>query len=431
MTLFKKKSKNKLCVIGLDGVPYRMAAGLAASGVMPALAGIIKRGFLRPMKASLPEISAVSWTNFMTGRNSGSHGIFGFIDFKPGSRSTRFPNFLDVKTETFWDELSRRGKKSIVLNQPATYPARPIDGSLVSGFVALDIEKSVYPLSLLPYLKKIGYATDIDIPACRQDRNLLRNQLEETTDGIEKLVLKLWPEDWDYFEAVITGTDRIHHFLWTAYEDQSHPQHGMFLDYYRRVDRFIATVAGAYEKMTGNLDGLFLLSDHGFTGIVQEVNLNAWLRDNGYLVFPPDAGESLENVSTETRAFGLDPNRIYINLKDKFPGGTVGKEERDMLVGEISENLLGLEYQGRKIIRRVFRAEEIYDGPLGAAGPDLVVLSEPGFDLKGSLKKRELFGRTDLEGMHTWDDAFFLSSFEIPGELTIENLAAIFLERLK
>ncbi len=433
MPLFKKKAKNRVCVIGLDGVPFGMVTDLAAKGVMPAMARLIDNGSLRSMKASLPEISSVSWTDFMTGRNSGSHGVFGFTDFRPGEYKTRFPNFSDMRTPTFWDELGRRGKKSIVLNQPATYPARRIegDGTLVSGFVAIELARSVQPTSLLPFLNKIGYATDIDIPECRRNHGLLGPELTRTTEALEKLVMKLWPEDWSYFEAVITGTDRIHHFLWSAYEDGSHPFHAMFIDYYRRVDRFIAAVSGAFERTTGSLDGLFLLSDHGFTGIVQEVYLNAWLEENGYLMFPEGAPAGLENIAPGTKAFALDPSRIYLNLEGKFPRGTVSPAERGPLAAEIAGKLLGLEYQGRRIIRHVFRAEEIYDAQLAPAGPDLVVVPEPGFDLKGSLKKSGVFGRTDLEGMHTWDNAFFLGPHEIQGDLAIKDLAAIFLERLK
>ncbi len=431
MALFRKKARKRVCVIGLDGVPYRMAAGLAAGGVMPALARLIEKGSLRAMKASLPEISSVSWTDFMTGLDSGSHGIFGFTDFRPGEYKTRFPNYSDVQAPVFWDELGRRGMKSIVLNQPATYPARRIEGALVSGFVAIELERSVQPPNLLPYLRKIGYATDIDIPECRRDHGLLGPELARTTDALETLAMKLWPEDWSYFEAVITGTDRIHHFLWSAYENADHPQHAMFLDYYRRVDRFIGTLADAYEKLTGGLDGLFLLSDHGFTGIVQEVYLNTWLEENGYLFFPEGAPAGLENIAPGSRAFALDPSRIYLNLEGRFPRGTVKAGERAALAGEIADKLLRLEYEGRRIIRRVFRSGEIYHGDLASSGPDLVVVPEPGFDLKGSLKKGRLFGRTDLEGMHTWDDAFFLSPGGISGDLAIKDLAAIFLERLK
>src|SRR4030042_591172 len=147
MALFQKKKKTRACVIGLDGVPYSLVLELTERGITPSLADLLKTGHLHRMKASLPEISAVSWTDFMTGSDSGRHGIFGFTDLKPGSYALRFPNFLDVKKETLWDILGKTGKRSIVLNQPSTYPARPLNGAMVSGFVAIDVAKAVYPLS--------------------------------------------------------------------------------------------------------------------------------------------------------------------------------------------------------------------------------------------------------------------------------------------
>src|SRR5512139_460409 len=169
MALFQKKKKTRSCVIGLDGVPYSLVLEMADRGRMPALAGLLKEGHLHRMKASLPEISAVSWTDFMTGADSGSHGIFGFTDLKPASYSLRFPNFLDVKRETLWDVLGKKGKRSIILNQPSTYPAKPLNGVLVSGFVALDLAKAVYPLSQKALLERIGYQIDIDSLKSRQD----------------------------------------------------------------------------------------------------------------------------------------------------------------------------------------------------------------------------------------------------------------------
>ena len=94
-------------------------------------------------------------------------------------------------------------------------------------------------------------------------------------------------------------------------------------------------------------------------------------------------------------------------------------------MAELEDRLTRLEHEGRKVVRRVFRASEIYSGPLVARGPDLVVLSEPGFDLKGSVKKKEVFGRTNLEGMHTWDDAFFWSNRPAGEDLAIRDLSGI------
>jgi predicted AlkP superfamily phosphohydrolase/phosphomutase len=61
MPIFKKsKSKKKICVIGLDGVPYSLLSELAKTGLMSTIARLIDSGHLHQMKASLPEISAVS-----------------------------------------------------------------------------------------------------------------------------------------------------------------------------------------------------------------------------------------------------------------------------------------------------------------------------------------------------------------------------------
>ena len=429
MSIFKKIKRNRACVIGLDGVPFTMLKDLAGRGVMPATARLIESGRLHRMKASLPEISSVSWTDFMTGTNSGTHGIFGFTDFKPGSYAIRFPNFGDVRAETIWDTLGARGKRSIVINQPSTYPARRIEGVLVSGFVALDMAKAVYPPVHRAALERAGYQIDIDTIKARGDTEFLWQELDRTMTGRQRALDLFWKEPWDYFEFVVTGTDRLHHFLWNAYADESHPGHSRFLDYYRRVDGVVAAIVEAFRKLTGSDEGLHIMSDHGFCGIVQEVYLNAWLEREGYLEFGSASPRGFEEiVGPGTKAFALDPNRIYLNRTGRFPAGSVPPGEAEDIKTEISARIAGLEYEGRKVVRKVFRAEDVYRGPLAGQGPDLIVLGENGFDMKGSLKKKEVFGRTELQGMHTWDDALFWAASEAGEDLAISDLAKIILK---
>lgn len=76
----------------------------------------------------------------------------------------------------------------------------------------------------------------------------------------------------------------------------------------------------------------------------------------------------------------------------------------------------------------VFMAEDVYSGPYASKGPDLIALGEHGFDMKGSVKKKEVFGRSDLQGMHTWDDALFLADSEAGKDLAIQDLAGIILK---
>lgn len=427
MAFLKKKKKNRVCVIGLDGVPYSLLLELSQKGIMPATGRIIDSGHLHQLKASLPEISAVSWTNFMTGTNPATHGIFGFTDLKPNSYQLRFPNFLDLKKETFWDTLGERKKKCIIINQPSTYPARKINGVLISGFVAIELAKAVYPHSCKASLEQLGYQIDIDTLKSRENHSLLWEELDKTLEGRQKAWNHFWREDWDYFEFVITGTDRLQHFLWTAYEDENHPYHQKFLDYYAKIDRIIEKIINSFRKLADD-EGLYLLSDHGFTKIEQEVYLNTWLMNNGYLKFENSSPENLTDISESSKAFALDPNRIYLNLKEKFPKGGVDPSEKKPLKEEIRDGLEKLEYQGKNVVKKIHDTDEIYSGPYLVEGPDLIVLSEYGFDMKGSIKKKEIFGKTDLQGMHTWDDAFFWANHNCGQDLSISDLAEIIMK---
>jgi predicted AlkP superfamily phosphohydrolase/phosphomutase len=259
---------------------------------------------------------------------------------------------------------------------------------------------------------------------------LFWTNLEKTTDGLERALDHFWKEDWDFFEFVITGTDRLHHFLWNAYADDTHPYHARFLDYYRRVDGIIGRLVLSFRHLTGGDSGLYLLSDHGFCQIEQEVYLNAWLLKEGYLRFAGEVPKGLEDIADGSLAFALDPSRIYLNLKGRFPKGTVDEGGRKELKADIVRRLEQLEFGGRRVIRRVFDANDVYSGPGSSSGPDLLVVSEPGFDLKGSVNKTEIFGRTNLEGMHTWDDAFFWSEKKAEGDLKISRLSSNILSHL-
>jgi len=427
MGLFKKTNKNKVCVIGLDGVPNTLLRNLADQGVMPFFKSLIDTGSLHSMKASLPEISSVSWTDFMTGANSGSHGIFGFTDLKENSYDMRFPNYNDVKAETLWDRLGHKKKKSIIINQPATYPARKINGVLISGFVAIELGKAVFPITYKKTLEQMGYEIDIDTFKSRDNHELLWKELYSTLSGRKKAFQLLWEEDWDYFEFVITGTDRLQHFLWNAYEDTGHVYHQNFLDYYSRIDELVREIATAYEKNTDGYEGLYLLSDHGFTGIEQEVYLNAWLEKENYLSFETREPKNLGEISEKATAFNMDPNRIYLHTKDRYPKGAVAPSDKPALKKELQEKLQTLEYNGRKVVKKVFDTDEVYSGPLTEKGPDLIVISEHGYDIKGSIKKKDIFGRTNLQGMHTWDNAFFWALKDHGSNLAISDLAKIIL----
>ncbi len=112
-------------MIGLDGTPASYLRRRISEGALPNLAALARDGSLLSARAPLPPISSVSWASASTGTNPGRHGVFGFVERKPGSWEITFTNVHTIREPTVWDLAARAGKRSIVVNVPGTYPAQP------------------------------------------------------------------------------------------------------------------------------------------------------------------------------------------------------------------------------------------------------------------------------------------------------------------
>ena len=85
MRLFRSaKTPPRLFILGLDGSPLPLLQRLMRAGDLPNLARVFERGSSVEMNSSLPDVSAVAWTSVNTGMNPAKHGIYGFVDRKPG-----------------------------------------------------------------------------------------------------------------------------------------------------------------------------------------------------------------------------------------------------------------------------------------------------------------------------------------------------------
>lgn len=427
---FKKaKPKPRVAVIGLDGVGAPLIEALTDRGVMPRMAALRRAGTVARMTSSIPTISSVSWSGFMTGTNPGRHGIYGFTDVKRDSYAVYFPNYRHVQGATIWDVLGAAGKRSIVLNIPNTYPAKDINGVLVSGFVAVNIERAVTPASVLPVLKSQGYKIDVDYVNANERPDAFFKDLFDTLAARRRTLAHfLREEDWDCFIGVITETDRLHHYFWNAYADSASPLHQRFLDFYAAVDAAIGELVDALPDRTP----LFIVADHGHTLIETEFYPNVWLRQQGLLQFKTATPKSVADLDPSSQAFILDPGRIYLNLKGRFANGVVepGAEAKELLA-RIAEGLGAIEYPGpavdgvRRPVKQVFGRDEIYKGPMLEHAPDAVLHFHNGFDIKGAVARDELFGRSALTGMHTYDDSlFYVNRPSVPAfDLAITDIA--------
>jgi len=391
----------KIVIIGLDGVPFELIKDFSDKGVMPNTSQIIQEGDLRCMSSSLPEVSSVAWSSIITGKNPAEHGIFGFTELYPNTYQIRFPNFLDLKERPFWERVK---ENSIIINLPATYPVREMRGVHISGFVSIDLERSVYPKELIPKLKEFGYQLDVDSEKAHHSLDLFLEDLDKTLEARIKTYRYLWESyKWGIFMLVFTGTDRLMHFLWSAYEDENHKYHQQFLDHFRKIDEVIGQI---HNRLDSN-DLLIILSDHGFEGLDKDIYINYLLRKEGFLKFE-DTQPEWRNISSESLAFALDPARIYLNLKGNYPKGKLSKEDKEIVLRDLEGLFSSLEVEGKRVIKSIYRKEEIYKGPFLESAPDLVLVGEKGFNLKANIKAKNLSDRGVFTGKHTQDNAFIL-----------------------
>ncbi|MCI0453202.1 MAG: alkaline phosphatase family protein, partial [Candidatus Latescibacteria bacterium] len=292
---------------------------------------------------------------------------------------------------------------------------------------------SVFPARYLRTVRDLDYRIDLDLEEVRERPDLLFPRLHELLRVRERLMDVLWNEEkWNLMQVVVTGTDRLHHFLFDAYEDEAHPYHGAFLDYYRAVDAFVGRV---FDRFFADPEakGFFVLSDHGFCRTRHEVNINAVLAKHGFLAFTSPAA-SIDALSEGATAFALDPARIYLHKRGKYPHGGVGSDREAALLSDLADIFSTLAHDGERIARHVFHGRDVYSGPETRHGPDLLLVPTPGFDLKGRVGSTDVVVPRRLQGMHTWEDAFLATTRAdlLPREraLTLIDVPRMILESL-
>jgi len=437
------KPKPKLIVLSIDGVPIDLLKRLIQEGVMPKLAELASHFGIRSMRSVHPTVSCVAWAGYSTGMNPGKHGIYGFIDRRPNSYDLILPNASTLAADNIWQILSRAGMRVFGMNVPSTYPPKEVNGILIGGFLAPSLEKVVYPSQESEYLSSIDYRIDSDAQLARRDKRAMLKDLDITlARRMEAMFYYLQKDNWNFFHTHIMGTDRINHFLWQKMEKGDPAFSQGFRDYYARIDQVVGKLL---EQLDDNTP-LLIFSDHGFCTLKQEVQLSRYLVQTGWTVPAETIKHPLSIEPNKSRAYCLIPGRIYINLQGREPGGIVPLEEYQQAREQLTADLLKLHDPdtGSKVIRKVIPKEDIYwpsthQGPLGLTpmhvathdgtfgrAADLIAIPFDGYDLKLGLAGEAVFQRTQLEGMHTYHDAFVIAR---QVDLPEENLEIMMMTR--
>jgi predicted AlkP superfamily phosphohydrolase/phosphomutase len=392
-----KTKKKKVVVVGLDGVPHSFIQKMLQGGELSNFRSLLAEGSMAKMRSTIPCVSSVAWSSYMTGRNPGKHNIYGFVDRDPKSLDIYIPTSKNMGCQTLWESLGQQGKRVLVINVPLTYPPRPVNGILIGCFLCINIDKVSYPREISQTLKRMGYRIDADARQARENEAAFLEDLHETLRKRVEIGLHLYEkEEWDFFQLHLMETDRMNHFFWDGWAEVSSPHRDVFFKFYREVDKALGEIVRKVDPESE----LIVLSDHGFCSIQKEVNLNTWLKEKGWLKFEGEASQDLKAIHPSSRAYSLLPGRIYFFNEDE--------SEQKRLEKEVISSLLELRdsSSGSNMIRKVWRREEIYQGSYERNGPDLVAVPQPGYDLKGNFSARELSVESEMKGMHTDDDAF-------------------------
>jgi predicted AlkP superfamily phosphohydrolase/phosphomutase len=406
--LKKKRPRRRVALIGLDGVSYDQIIDLSNNGHIPNIAKLMEEGSLSKMKTSSPPISPVSWTSCITGVNPASHGMFGYMDRRRESYGIYFPNALQIVSPQIWDYVTFANKSTVAVNVPQTYPAKEINGVMISGFVSLDFKKAVFPNQLCPALEQIDYRIDVDFNEDPMDRNIIYEELlymlKKRRETFNYLMDRV---DWNLFVGVISGTGRINRYLWNDYADLSSEWNADFIYYFKKVDDLV----GDLSDKTADDTEFILISDHATAASKGAFYLNTWFRNEGLLKMKSDGKVTFDDIDpTGTKVFALDSGRIYINLKGVMPDGCVEPgDEYNNLRESLIEGLLTLKDESTRmpIIKAISRKEDLYQGSLLKRAPDLVLEAVPGYELSSDIDQDCLLGKNKYEGVPTSQDAFF------------------------
>jgi predicted AlkP superfamily phosphohydrolase/phosphomutase len=376
----------KVFVIGLDCAAPELVFD-AWRDDLPNLARLMAEGSFGELQSITPPITVPAWMSMMTSKDPGTLGIYGFRN--RGSHAygdQKTANSTWVKEDTVWDILSRQGKQVVVVGVPATYPPKPVNGSLVGCFLTPTIKSQyTYPAQLKDEIAAVVGEYQVDVPNFRtEDRDDLMRQIYEMTDKRFTLVKHLMKtKPWDFFIFVEMGTDRLHHAMWQFWDKQhfhyqpGNPYEDTMRQYYIHLDRLIGDLLAELDGQTAVL----VVSDHGAKRIDGGICFNEWLIREGYLVLKskPEGVVPLDKCEVDwarTTAWGDGGyyGRLFVNVRGREPQGIVAPEDYERVRAELTAKLEALtDHQGRHIGTRVYKPEQIYQTVRGVA-PDLIVI---------------------------------------------------------
>jgi predicted AlkP superfamily phosphohydrolase/phosphomutase len=221
--------------------------------------------------------------------------------------------------------------------------------------------------------------------------------------------------------CVFDTSDRVQHMFYRYFHPSlvGHTHAGVIERMYRDMDRLVGDTLPYVDADTA----FFVLSDHGFCSFRRGVNVNSWLRRNGYLAVQDDreeGGEYFDGIDwSRTRAYTFGLGGLYLNLRGREAGGIVDPEDAPKLKAELIAKLTGLrdEETGDVAIQRVYATSAIYHGPYLDAAPDMIVGYSRGYRTSWDAALGKATARVFEDNLKAWSGDHCVDPSLVPGVL--------------
>ncbi|MEK7773499.1 MAG: alkaline phosphatase family protein [Deltaproteobacteria bacterium] len=458
-------AKTRTLVVGWDGATFDIIKPLVDRGLMPNVAGLMRRGAWGRLESTIPHLTPVAWTSMFTGVNPGKHGIYDAMIYRPELKRIVFANATMRAVKSVWSMLSDKGGKTGVMNVPMTYPLDESDGFAISGMFTPDgVDDFIKPPGLKAEIERLFGRYMIE---CRQesDPDAYLKLIIDMVDYREKVCLYLMERQaWDFFFVVFVATDRVQHFFW-KYLDPRHPEHSKYGGAVAQVYERLDAALGRILEKAGPDTNVMMVSDHGSGPLDSAFFLNNWLLKKGYLTLKQDMASALKTKKGSRIMQGLARSVRKVLPSAKWSGRRPGADasinafyslidfERTDAFSEgvsgaiyinedlqpaqrqaVSKKLIGelceiRDDSGRRVIEHVYRREDIYSGEHVLKAPDLTVICGPGYQVIAPneflyFKKKfedSLFLSHRWSGRHERYGIFLLKGPAVKKGVVLEN----------
>ncbi len=374
----------KILVVGLDCAAPELLFG---DERLVNFRRLMDAGAYGRLESVIPPITVPAWMCMATSQDPGSLGVYGFRNRVDHSyNGLGIVNSRSIGELAIWDQVAREGKKSVVIGVPPAYPPRKVNGISVGCFLTPDTSKDVYthPASIGPEIEGLIGKFPVDVKGFRtDDKGWLRDEIYAMSRKHFEVVRHYMKNaEWDYFQFVEIGLDRMHHGFWSHHDPEhvlhepGNPFRETIRDYYRYLDEELGSLL---ELLTDDTIVL-VVSDHGAQRLDGGFCVNEWLIRQGWLV--------LNSYPETVTPFGkLDVNwektrvwseggyyaRVFFNVKGREPRGAIEADDYDRFRGEVQARFEATtDAEGKPLGTLVFRPEDIYKNVRNVA-PDLIV----------------------------------------------------------